>query len=173
MINYNSRNDVPEQEKWNLADLYSEISKWEDDFQQVEKMAETLKGFDGSIHDGKSLNQYLKQSEELLYTLNQLYAFSMLKTDEDTRLADSQALLARVKSLSVKVSAASSFFMPFLLSLDEETLKSYIAEEPGLKYFEEDLFDSFRYKSHVLSKEQEAILSQLGKLFQHLQLHMG
>ncbi len=163
MRTFYSRNEVPEPEKWNLADLYADLSRWEEDFQQVEKMAANLKEFDGSIHDGKSLYQYLKLREGLSYTFNHLYAYSMLKTDEDTRLADSQSLLARAKSLSVKVSAASSFFMPFLLSLDEKTLKKYIAEEAGLKYFEEDLFDSFRYKKHVLSKDQEAIISQLGE----------
>ncbi len=53
--------------------------------------------------------------------------------------------------------------MPYLLGLDKETLSSYIAEEEGLKYFEEDLFESFRYKEHVLSKDQEEVLSQLGE----------
>ncbi len=53
--------------------------------------------------------------------------------------------------------------MPYLLSLDEETLTRYIADEKGLEYFKEDLFDSFRYKEHVLSKEQEQVLSQLGE----------
>ena len=87
----------------------------------------------------------------------------MLKVDVDTRETSSQAMLDRAKALSVKISAATSFFMPYLLSLEEETLKAYIAEEEGLKYFEEDLFDAFRYKPHVLSKEQEEILSQLGE----------
>lgn len=163
MITYQTRTDVPENEKWNLNDIYSDISKWEEDFLQIEKMAVKLKGYDGSIQDGKSLFQYLKQREELSYKFNHLYAYSMLKVDEDTRDSSSQSFLDRAKGLSVKVSASTSFFMPFLLSLDEDTLKGYIAEEQGLKYFEEDLFDSFRYKTHVLSKEQEAVLSQLGE----------
>ena len=53
--------------------------------------------------------------------------------------------------------------MPYLLSLVEETLHEYIAAEKGLDYFKEDLLDSFRYKTHVLSKEQEGILSELGE----------
>jgi oligoendopeptidase F len=163
MSTIQSRTNVPEKEKWNLADIYSDLSKWEDNFHLVEKMSEKLKEFDGSIHNGKSLLQFLKESEDLSSTLNHLYSYSMLKVDEDTRDTSSQALLDRVKGLSVKVSASRSFFMPFLLSLDEETLKGYIADEPALTYFEEDLFDSFRYKSHVLKKEQEAILSQLGE----------
>ena len=32
-----------------------------------------------------------------------------------------------------------------------------------MEYFEEDLWESFRYKKHVLSKEQEEVLSQLGE----------
>jgi oligoendopeptidase F len=163
MVTYQSRTDVPENEKWNLADIYSDINKWEEDYQHIEKMAAKLKDFDGSIVDGISLFQYLKLSEELSYKFNHLYAYCMLKVDEDTRDTNSQSFSDRAKSLSVKISSSRSFFMPFLLSLDEEILKGYIAEEPGLKYFEEDLFDSFRYKSHVLSKEQESVLSQLGE----------
>jgi oligoendopeptidase F len=163
MTTYTTRNDVPDNEKWNLEDIYSDITKWENDLQLVEKMAEKLKQFDGAIQDGKSLYQYLKQREELSYTFNHVYAYSMLRVDEDTREASSQSLLDRAKGLSVKVSASTSFFMPFLLGLDKETLSRYIAEEEGLKYFEEDLYESFRYKPHVLSKDQEEVLSQLGE----------
>lgn len=158
-----SRSEVPVDETWNLEDIYSDISKWEEDFSQVGKMTEELKQFDGAIHNSKDLCTYLKEQEELSYKFKHIYAYCMLKVDEDTRDTNSQSLLDRAKSLSVKISAATSFFMPYLLSLDEETLKGYIAEEEGLKYFEEDLLDAFRYKPHVLSKEQEEILSQLGE----------
>ncbi len=163
MTTYKSRTEVPINEKWNLADLYTDLNKWEEDLAKIEIMVGKLKEFDGTIHDGKSLYQYLKQSEELSFLFNRVYAYCMLKVDEDTRNTSSQSLLDRARSLSVKVSSATSFFMPYLLSLDEETLKSYISEEEGLDYFAEDLFDSFRYKAHVLSKEQESILSQLGE----------
>lgn len=163
MPTYTSRSEVPANEKWNLADIYSDISKWEADFQEIEKIAVKLKEFDGAIQDGQTLFQFLKQKEELSYKFNHVYAYCMLKVDEDTRDTSSQSLLDQAKSLSVKVSAATSFFMPFLLGLDEEKLKGYITEVEGLKYFEEDLFESYRYKAHVLSKEQEELLSQLGE----------
>lgn len=160
---YTSRGEVPVNEKWNLEDIYSDLTKWENDLQVVEEMAAKLKGFDGAIQDGKSLYEYLKQREELSYKFNHVYAYSMLRVDEDTRDANSQSLLERAKGLSVKVSASTSFFMPFLLGMEKETLTSYILEEEGLKYFEEDLFESFRYKDHVLTKDQEEVLSQLGE----------
>jgi len=163
VLSYKSRDEVPEQEKWNLTDIYSDVSFWEQEYQQVAQMAEKLKQFDGNITDGKSLYQYLKLREELSLVFGKVYAYAMLKVDENTKETSSQAYLDRAKQLSVQVSAATSFFMPYLLSLDEKTLKGYIVAEEKLKYFEEDLFDAFRYKPHVLTKEQEAVLSQLGE----------
>jgi oligoendopeptidase F len=163
MTTFNNRNEVPINEKWNLTDLYSNLSNWEEDYQKIEQMAKILNDFDGEINDGESLYQFLKQKEELSFLLNKLFAFSMLKVDEDTRETNAQSFLDRAKQLSVRVSSSTSFFMPYLLGLKEETLKEYIAEEERLQYFEEDLLESFRYKKHVLSKEQEEVLSQLGE----------
>lgn len=160
---YRSRSEVPEQEKWNLEDLYHDISSWKNDLRKVEELAYELKKFDGRICDGKSLYQYLKKKEELSYKFNHVYAYAMLKLDEDTRDSSSQSLLEQAKNLSVKISSVNAFFLPYLLSLDEETLKGFIGEEKGLEYFEEDLFDSFRYKAHVLNKDQEELLSKLGE----------
>jgi oligoendopeptidase F len=163
MVTYKNRNEVPTHEKWSLADIYLDIKKWEEDYLLIEKMAANLKQYDGNIQDGQSLYQYLKQREELSYTFNKIYAYAMLSVDENTRETQAQSHLDRAKQLSVKVSAATSFFMPYLLSLDEETLKAYISAEKELDYFAEDLWESFRYKQHVLTKEQEAVLSQLGE----------
>ena len=116
---------------------------------------------------------YLHLSEEIGYTYNKLYVFAMLQADLDTRVTSSQALLDRAGQLGRKISSASAFFMPFLLGLDEKTLKRYIAEVEGLKYFEEDLLDSYRYKAHVLSKEQEEVLSQIGDAFSAPQKTFG
>ncbi|WP_066397573.1 oligoendopeptidase F [Neobacillus mesonae] len=162
-VTYQSRADVPEIEKWRFEDLYVSTADWEKDYQFIETMLPKLKQFDGAIHDGASLYQYLSEKEEVSSKFNLVYVYGMLQADVDTRDTAAQSLVDRAKQLAVKMSAASSFFMPFLLSLEESTLKEYIEQEPRLKYFEQDLFDSFRYKAHVLSKEKEEILSQLGE----------
>ncbi|MBM7583989.1 oligoendopeptidase F [Bacillus pakistanensis] len=163
MQTFTTRNEVPKHERWDLSDIYSDYSKWETDFKLIEKMTEKLKSFDGRIQEGNSLYQYLKLREEVSFLFNKIYAYAMLNVDEDTRITKAQSFLERAKQLSVKVNASTSFFMPYLLSLEEETLKGYISAEEGLKYFEEDLLESYRYRTHVLSKEQEEVLSQLGE----------
>jgi oligoendopeptidase F len=163
MVTYTNRKEVPTHEKWNLDDIYSDLNKWEEDYLKIEEIAAKLKQFDGTIQNGHSLYEYLNQREELSFLFNKVYAYAMLKVDENTRDTHAQSHLDRAKQLSVKVSASTSFFMPYLLSLDEETLSGYIKEEKKLDYFAEDLWESFRYKHHVLTKEQEGVLSQLGE----------
>ncbi|MFB5285040.1 hypothetical protein [Peribacillus sp. Hz7] len=163
MQTFKTREEVKEEEKWNLADIYESQEQWEADFERVSKNIDPLKAYDGAIHNAKDLYEYLHASEELGSAYNKLYVYAMLQTDLDTRNSESQALLDRAGQLGRKISQATSFFMPFLLSLEESTLKSYIAEVKGLEYFEEDLWDSYRYKAHVLTKEQEAVISQIGE----------
>ncbi|QQZ09824.1 oligoendopeptidase F [Heyndrickxia vini] len=163
MNTYASRSDVPEGEKWKLEDLYPSIEAWEADVQEIGHMAEGLKKYDGNIHNGQTLLSYLSKNEKVSFLFNKVAAYAMLQVDIDTRDSFAQSLQDRTKQLGVKLSAATSFFMPFLLNLEEATLKKYIDEEEGLNYFERDLFEAYRYKAHVLTKEKEEVISQLGE----------
>nr|WP_248735500.1 oligoendopeptidase F [Neobacillus rhizosphaerae] len=160
---YKSRADVPDKEKWNIEDIYPSIESWEADYHFIEQMTAKLKQYDGAIHDGISLYLYLSEKEEVSSKFNLVYVYGMLQSDVDTRDTLAQSLVDRAKQLAVKLSAATSFFMPYLLSLEESTLKEYIQNEPRLQYFEKDLFEAYRYKAHVLTKENEEILSHLGE----------
>ncbi|SFC69515.1 oligoendopeptidase F [Bacillus sp. OV322] len=173
MKTYKNREEVAVQDTWNLDDIYSSLDLWEKDFSKILESAEKIKSFDGKIVDAGSLLEYLKLSEDTGYLYNKVYVYAMLHVDLDTRKTSSQALLDKASQLGQKLSSASSFFMPFLLSLSETSLKGYIEEEEGLKYFEDDLLDSFRYKAHVLSKEQEQVLSQLGEALSSPQKTFG
>ncbi|PEB47484.1 oligoendopeptidase F [Bacillus pseudomycoides] len=163
MTELKNRLDVPDQEKWDLTDIYKTIGHWESDCEKIETLTNTLKDFNGNIHDSHSLLAYLTKSEEISSLLNLVYAYARLQSDLDTRDTEAQSLVDKASQLHVKVSAARSFFSPFLLSIDEKTLHSYIEENEGLQYYKEDLFELYRYKKHVLNKDKEEILSQMGE----------
>jgi oligoendopeptidase F len=160
---YKTREELPLSETWRLEDIYETAEAWEKEFNQVVELTKVVKAFDGQIHDGPSLFAYLKKDEEMNYLYRRLSTYGMLLNDLDTRVTSAQALKDKASQLGQEVSAAHSFFMPFLLSLDEATLKKYIQEEEGLNYFEEDLYEAYRYKKHVLSKEKEEVLALLGE----------
>ncbi|MEI2465415.1 oligoendopeptidase F [Niallia taxi] len=163
MNSFKDRNEVKEAEKWNLGDLYVTEQEWKKDLQFVEEKVKEIAGFNDNIKDASGLLAYLKLSEEIGYIYRKVYAYGMLLLDTDTRNNNAQSLVDQARSVGQKWSSAGSFFMPYLLSLEESQLKAYIDAEDGLKYFEKDLLESFSYKKHVLSKEKEEILSELGE----------
>ncbi|GAK00525.1 oligoendopeptidase F [Geomicrobium sp. JCM 19055] len=163
---YNNRTDVPDHEKWDLTDLYKDESAWQEDVKQSYELADKLQTFNGKIDDSTSLLQYLKTQEELSLIVRKVFAYAMFRQDIDTRDSKAQKLNGQTAQLSVKISESTAFFMPFLLSLEKKTLEQYIQEEAELAYFEDSLWKSFREKEHVLSKEQEQLLSQLHETFQ-------
>ncbi|WP_455675499.1 hypothetical protein [Pradoshia sp.] len=167
MKQYKDRSEVPDHEKWDLTDLYSSTEEWEKDYQAVEGHVQEIAAYNGAIHNGKDLLDYLTKNEETDAIFTNIYVYAMLLGDLDTRESLAQNLMAKARTLSVKLSEAGAFFMPYLLSLDEGTLRTYIEENEGLKYFEKDLWDAFRYKDHTLNKEQEELLSRLGETFSH------
>ena len=63
MSTYKTRAEVPEQERWNLTDLYSNQNNWDHDYQTIEKMAENLKAYDGDINDGTSYISILNKEK--------------------------------------------------------------------------------------------------------------
>ncbi|WP_420796534.1 oligoendopeptidase F [Alkalihalophilus pseudofirmus] len=160
---YSSRKDVPEHEKWDVSDIYSSLDEWREDVAVIEEMTVKLKEFDGKIEDGHSLYDFLSMQEKLSFHLSKVVVYARLQVDVDTRDKKAESLLDEATQLSVKASTAVSFFRPFILSLDKSTLQEYISEVEGLTYFEDDLMDLFRYKPHVLSKEKEEVLTQLGE----------
>ncbi|WP_210608232.1 oligoendopeptidase F [Priestia flexa] len=162
MTTYRNRKDVPVQETWNLADIYPNIEEWYAQYNLIDQKVSELEDFNGRISKAEELYQFLSLKEEITYEYSKLYVYAFLQHDLDTRVATSQALLDKARHLGQKISSATSFFMPFLLSLDESTLTSYINEVKELAYFEDSLLESYRYKKHVLSKEQEEILSKMG-----------
>ncbi|WP_026693137.1 oligoendopeptidase F [Peribacillus kribbensis] len=160
---YKSRQDVPSEHTWDLRDIFGDMEEWEDQFKKVEASIDEIRAFQGNIHSSGDLLAYLKKGEEVSSLFQPLYAYCRLQLDLDTRDSEAQSLLDRASRLSVQLSEARSFFMPFLLSLEEETLKRFISEQESLGYFEESLLESYRYRQHVLTGEQEELLSKLGE----------
>ncbi|WP_246939189.1 oligoendopeptidase F [Bacillus pinisoli] len=160
---YKTRESVPAKETWRLEDIYSDSSTWQTDYDKIVELTTKLKEFYQNIHNGESLLTYLKLEEETNFLYRKVFAYGMLLNDLDTRVTHAQVLRDKATQLGQQISAARSFFMPFLLSLDEETLKEYISEADDLRYFEKDLYEAYRYKKHVLTKEKEEVLALMGE----------
>jgi oligoendopeptidase F len=120
---------IPESEKWKKEHIFSSEEAWKKSYEEVSTRIDDIKHYQGNITNAKELLTYLTKGEEISQKYSKLYVYAMLSHDEDTRVADSQARLSKVQQLGVKLSSATSFFTPFLLSLDEQTLSTYILKK--------------------------------------------
>ncbi|WP_214482831.1 oligoendopeptidase F [Bacillus sp. SM2101] len=156
-----SSNRLPVKDTWDLSEVFHSVSDWKGNYILIEEMLIELKQFEGKIVNGKMLYQYLFKKEEIFSRLEKVYIYAYLLADLDIRDSTAQSLLDQAKQLIMKFDTANTFFKPYLLSLEEKTLKTFLNEETKLNYFKDDLLESYRYRDHVLSKGEEDILSHL------------
>lgn len=159
------RKDIPKEYTWDLESLFESIEAWENEFKNVGKLAEEFPKHKGEFtKSSDSLLEALRDLETVSRSMMNVYTYTSLKLDEDTRLGDSQSISARARTLFVQFSSNTSFFEPELLTLDEETIHRYMEEKPELKLYTQYFDNILRMKDHVLTAREESILAQNGEV---------
>lgn len=162
-----TRDEIDEQYKWNLKDVYETDEEWEKDFEFVERSIAGYSQFEGRITDSsENLLACLKFDEEIGIKLERLYLYSMLAKDSDMRNTKYQGMDDRIKSVYSKVLTASSFIKPELLKTDEAKLIKLINSHPDLKIYKQSFDDLLRFRNHTLEKEQEELLAMASEVTQ-------
>ena len=156
-----SRNEIREEDKWDIEKIYKSSDDFEKDFEELKKEAPKLKDFEGKLNDPQNILEYLKYSEKMNRLAEKLYVYSHLKSDEDTANNENQARMSKIDSYMADFSSYSAYFVPEILSLGEEYIMKAMEEVPELKNYEFLFRDILKEKDHVLTKEMEELLSQV------------
>jgi len=159
-----SRDEVPAEDRWTIDEMYDPIGTWEEDVTSAMQQAEQLeKDYHGRLGSSASvLADALLLDAEIEQKLERAFCYARMKLDEDNTNSESQARYGECVSKASKIGALTSFLMPELVSIPEETILSYIEEEPRLKPYEHLLKDAVRQAEHVLTEKEEHLLASLG-----------
>ena len=161
------RSEIPVEHTWNTADLYPTDEAWEKEFDETQALARTLPGYVGRLGESaKTLYEYLTLSMQVGDRLMNLYRYASLRQDEDTRVAQYQAMAGKAMSLFVEVSSATAFETPELLKLPPETLEQFYADEPELELYRRYFTVIQDKKEHILSDAEEKLLAASGEMAQ-------
>lgn len=154
------RSDIDSQYKWRLEDIYATDDDWEKDFEKVREMMQKLDVYRGNlVSSSENLHQGLQLIMEINEILDRLYAYSHMRSDEDTSNQKYQALNRRAQALATEIASAVSFMVPEILTLSREKVEEYLNENEGLKLYSHFLDNILREKDHYLSEEEEKILA--------------
>ncbi len=159
------RSEVSPENAWNLQDLFADQAAWDQEFQDIKKLAQKASEFQGKLDNAEVIRDCFKLEDDISFKLERVYVYAHLHHDEDTAEATYQALSQKAKKLNVEVSEALSFVTPEILAQPEEKLDQYIAD-PTLAPYRFTLQEMKREKAHILSKSEEALLAQVGTLSQ-------
>ncbi|MDD4564293.1 MAG: oligoendopeptidase F [Eubacteriales bacterium] len=160
-----TRSQIDPKYKWKINDMYSEEEQWKSDYQKVENKAKDFVEFSGRLGESPQvLLEALQKKDNIWLLLEKVYVYARMKKDEDNRETKYQAMSDKASSLIAKTSSYLSFFIPELLEIPGEKLRSFIDSEKGFKQYEHVIDDLMRQKAHVLSKAEESVMAQIGEV---------
>nr|MBC9198422.1 oligoendopeptidase F [Paenibacillus sp. PL91] len=165
----NSMNHVPKRSesapetRWKLEDLFESQAAWDKEFAEAKALIKKLPEFQGKLADVSQLKACFELEDELSMHVERLYVYANMKHHEDTAEPTYQALSDKSKKISVESGEALSFITPEVLSLPDDKLEAIIADESVAK-FRHTLEEMRRQKAHILTKDEEALLAQVGNM---------
>jgi oligoendopeptidase F len=159
------RNEIPEEYKWKLEDIYASNDLWEKDFSEVKSLATKMISFKDSIGaSSDSLLKCLDANAEMNRLFEKVNVYAHMRSHEDSANGYYQGLADRTESLAVGVSSASSFIVPEILSISDDRLNAFIKENVKLAFYKKYLDEIIRAKAHVLNAGEEHIMAMSGEM---------
>ena len=159
------RSEVSVDNSWNLEDIFPNQKAWDKSYEDLKKDLKLVSEYEGKLGSTQQIKSIFELEDRLGQSIERLYVYANLHHDEETTDPTYQALLEKVKKLSVEAGESLSFITPEILSLPEEELDKFIQSD-DLKAYRFTLTEIKREKAHVLSKAEEALLAQVGNLSQ-------
>jgi oligoendopeptidase F len=154
-----TRAQIPESDKWDLAHLFADVSKCQEDFKWVQQTYPRIKEWKGKIgQSAKNLAECLEFEKELDLKLERLYHFASLQLAEDSANTEYLARVGQIQNLLTKIGEAFAFVVPEIQAIDDQTFAKFIAD-PALADWRIKLHKIRRLKPHVLSEPEERILA--------------
>lgn len=160
MKKYNSRSEVPDKYKWDLSDFYKNDEEFDKELEETKKLISKYKEYVNCTKDSKKLYEFLTFDNKVCCNVENLYAYSYLKNDEDLSVAKGVERKNRALNLYTSYVNAISFFNPELLSLSKEEYDK-LFDNKDLLEFKFLLDEIYKTKDHILSEREEQIINEL------------
>ncbi|MDE3057616.1 MAG: hypothetical protein KGJ59_06640, partial [Bacteroidota bacterium] len=154
------RSKIPDQYKWNLTEIYPTDEAWQKAKEDLAAHIPSIEQFKGTL--GRSPEQLFK-CLDLLSNLNKtfarLYSYASMKSDEDTRVSNYQAMKQAMSQLGSTLAAHASFIEPEILKMDKTTIDDFVKKEKGLEIYRHYLDDILRRQAHTGTEGEEKIIA--------------
>ncbi len=153
------RSEVPASDKWDLSSIYKSDDDWESALKELPSLTEKVLEFKGKLgSDSDTLLSALKALEQAELKLETVYHYASLQHEADEDDSEAADREGRAMMAYTKMQSEISFMDPELLSIPQETLKSWISA-PEFKDYKIYVEKLLHFNKYTLSEKEERILS--------------
>lgn len=114
-----TRSEIEDNCKWDLSSMYSSIEEWEKDFLLLDSKTEDFLCFHGKLSESATnLSNAFKALDSLYRTLEKLYVFSHLESDQDINESEPKGRHNRVSAKYAEIQGKTAWFSPEVMEID-------------------------------------------------------
>lgn len=148
---------------WDLSKIYKNNDKIQSDLKSLKENIEKMKKIEDNIRE--NLLEIFQLYEKSQRIATRLISYSMMKRDEDSRIAESQKRVLEINYIVSEARTVFSCIEPFLLQLNNEEIENLLNNE-DFKNYHKTIEKITRFKAHTLSQKEEALISALSPMAQ-------
>ena len=159
-----NRQDISNDFKWDLDSMYDGPESIDKDLEKIGESIKEIETYKGRLSESKEIfYKVLKMMEDTSRRISHNYVYTNMKHHEDTRINENQAKATKAEMMSNDFSRATSYIVPEIISMDPDTLDSYMRDDK-IAHYKKMVDEILRDKPHTLSQKEEEILAQVGEL---------
>ena len=154
-----TRDQIDASLKWKLEDIYESETLWEADYAAAQAQIAAFSAHEGKLSAGAdALYAALCDESRIEQLIERVYSYAHLHKDEDNGDTHYQGMTDRAIQLYVSAQAVCSFLEPEILTIPEEKLLGWAAEDRFAR-FRFRIADVDRRRAHTLTTEEERLLA--------------
>ena len=154
-----TRAEIPDSDKWDLTQLFSDVGKWEEDVGWITATYPRLAEWRGRVGESAAnLAQLLEFEKELDLKIERVYHYASLQLAEDSANNDYLSRVGQLQNLMTQIGELTAFVVPEIQAIDDARWTEFLAD-PVLAEWRTSLHKVRRMRPHVLSEREERLLA--------------
>ena len=126
-----TRDEIPENDKWDLSHLFSSADKWSEDFAWIQATFPSLTNWKGRVGESAAtLAEVLEFEKALDLKIERIYHYASLQLAEDSANPNYLARMGQLQNLLTTIGEATAFLVPEIQAIEDDKFARFL-EEPA------------------------------------------
>ena len=161
--NYSKRDEVPEEYRWDLAKWFQSDEDWYKEYNDAKSLVASLNPYKGHLFQDNNLYHVLHEFYQLTNRYNHLYAYAMLKQDEDLSVQRYNKMYQEIMSVFNEFEVNTSYITPEILQNKDLDIDALIKRDERLEKYRKILVELKEQQPYIKDAAAEEMITILTK----------